>query len=269
MHDSVESSLVESNVLYKVNYVIVRIPCIKASIAVLYKKPTVSNNKFLAALSHILSKTNNIILIGDTNINIQKHSAKTTEYLSLFRSLGYQLLNSPNIQFATRLNNHINARHTLTSTIDHVISNCFNFKFCLCVNETHLSDHRELFLSFRDTTNKTVNFRKTDNIFIHKRLNLDHFRRLLSRELSRYTPVNFSSLLHLIQNIKTRCIQSRTFHKQTNPNKQWVNNELTDLIRERNRYHKLLKRFPSNDFLKSKHFEYCNLMSYAQFNTTQ
>lgn len=259
VHDSLDSSLVESACLFKINYVIVKIPALRSSIAVLYKKPTVSNSKFFAVLTQILSKTNNIILIGDTNINIQKHGTNITEYLSLVESLGCQLLNCIDKKFATRINKHINARQTTSSTIDHIITNCSNFKFNLCVNDSHLSDHQEIFLSFKDTSNRTVNFSETNYSFTSRYFHFDNFKRLLSRELSLYTPNNLTTLLHLIENTKKRCVRSRVIFKKVNPNKKWVNAELTELIAERYRYHKLLKKCPTNDYIKNKYFELCNL----------
>lgn len=148
MHDSVDSSLVESNIQFKINYLIVKVPALKASIAVVYKKPTVSKEKLFTVLTYILTKTNNLILIGDTNFNIQGHSTKITEYYSLIDSLGCCLLNNTDKKFATRINKHANARRTKSSTIDHVISNCLHFKFNVCVNDCHLPDHREILLSF-------------------------------------------------------------------------------------------------------------------------
>lgn len=35
--------------------------------------------------------------------------------------------------------------------------------------------------------------------------------------------------------------------------------ELSTIIAERNRYHKLLKKHPSNEYLKNKYIEYCTL----------
>lgn len=259
VHESLDSSLVESACLFKINYVIVKIPALRASIAVLYKKPTVSNSKFFAVLTQILSKTNNIILIGDTNINVQKHGPNITEYLSLIESLGCRLLNSTNKKFATRINQHVNARHTTSSTIDHVITSCLNYNFNFCVNDSHLSDHQEIFLSFKDTSNRTVNFSETNYSFTSKYFQFDNFKRLLARELSLYTPKNLNTLLRLIENTKKRCVRSRVIFNKINPYKKWVSAELTELITERNRYHKLLKRCPANEFIKNKYLEYCNL----------
>lgn len=180
----------------------------------IYKKPTVSIDKFFVVLSHILSKTNRIILVGDTNINIQMHSAQTAAYYSFIESLGYRLLNNQNKKFATRINKHINARHTKSSTIDHVICNCFGFKYTLFINDSHLSDHQEILLSFRDATNKLVKFCQTKSSFVCKNLQFENFRRMLSRELSRYTPANISYLLRLIDNVKTRCTRTRIIFKK-------------------------------------------------------
>lgn len=141
IHESIDSNLTESGEMFKVNYVIVKIPSIKASIAVLYKKPTVSNSKFCTVLAHILHKTNRLIFIGDMNIDIQKQNSNSSEYFSLINSLGCRLLNSSDRKYATRINKHINARNTKSSTIDHAITNCFNFRYNLCCNDSHLSDH--------------------------------------------------------------------------------------------------------------------------------
>lgn len=140
-----------------------------------------------------------------------------------------------------------------------MISDCVNFKFNLSINDSHLSDHQEIFLSFRDTSNKTTNFSDIESSFVTKNLNVVNFRRLLSRELSLYTPKNLPALLHLIENTKRRCITTRTIFKRTNPNKKWVNTELLEIIAERNRYHKLFKKFPTNIYIKNKYTEYRNM----------
>lgn len=259
VHSSLDSCLVESDVLFKVNFVIVKIPPLKVSIAVVYKKPTVSSNKFLTVLAHIISKANKLILVGDSNINIQNQCVKVTEYCSLIDSLGHRLLNSSDKKYATRINTHNNARQTKSATIDHVVSNCYNFIFNICINDTHLSDHHELFLSFRDVSNTAINFMKFDRHFPIKKLDIPNFKRIITRELSLYKPNNINCLLRLIECTKNRCIRSRNIYKTINPHKLWVNNELTSLINERNRYHKLLKQNPNNEYLKHKYAECCNL----------
>lgn len=45
-----------------------------------------------------------------------------------------------------------------------------------------------------------------------------------------------------------------------NPHKKWVNYELTDLIRERNRYHLMNRKYPSNAYAKLKYNEYCEFV---------
>lgn len=259
VHESVDSSLVESDTQFKINYVIVKVPALKASIAVIYKKPTVSKDKFFSVLTHILTKTKKIILVGDTNFNIQGQSTKITEYCSLINSLGCSLLNNTNKKFATRINRHVNARRTKSSTIDHIISNCMHFKFNFCVNDCHLSDHKEIFLSFHDTTNTTINFCQSTDSFVCKNLDVCKFRHLLSRQLLIYNPINYCSLLQLIENTKKRCIKSRIIFKEKNPYKNWVTTELATVIAERNRYHKLLKKHACSEYLKNKYIEYCTI----------
>lgn len=242
VHESIDSNLIESGCKFKVNYVIVNVPSLRSSIAVIYKKPTVSHDKFSMVLTEILTKTNRIILIGDTNIDILKNNTITNQYLTLIRSLGSDILNSTEKKFATRINNHINAMHTISSTIDHVISNNFNFKFGLSIMDSHLSDHRKMTLAFKDPSNAIKNFITLEQNFSVKKLDLKIFRPMLSRELSIYTPDNMSELINIINSVKERCISTKTLSIKNNPHKPWVNNELRQLIAERNRYFKLKKK---------------------------
>lgn len=83
------------------------------------------------------------------------------------------------------------------------------------------------------------------------------FRKMLSRELGTFTPTDSTTLFGIIENVKARCISLRNFTNKHNPYKRWVNDELIHIIRERNRYHKLMKKFPNNLFAKNKYLEHC------------
>lgn len=205
MHESLDSSLTQCSCKFKVNYLIVNIPALRTSIVVVYKKPTVSFDRFLLVLTKILNNSNKTILIGDTNINIQSN-AQITQYYSIIDSLCHSVLNSKDKKFATRANDKINAK-TKSTTIDHVITNCFHFKYNFCLSDTNLSDHKQILLSFRDPTNRAINFAKTENTFSLKKLNLGRFRTLLAREMSICAPRDTSSLFALIGNVKKRCTQ--------------------------------------------------------------
>lgn len=109
-------------------------------------------------------------------------------------------------------------------------------------------------------SNKTKKFSAAENSFTSNKLNIGKFRQVLSREMSLYSPPNFSALLRLIENVKRRCIRTRIIKKNFNPYKKWVNADLTEMILQRNRYHKLSKQFPSNSYMKNKYVEYCNLV---------
>lgn len=137
VHESINSNLIVAAEEQKINYVIVRIPVIRSCIAVVYKKPSV----WFATFSTTNILTNRVILIGDTNINIQNTNTQTLQYRSLIESLGCHLLNSSDKKYVTRINKHTNARHTISSTIDHIITNNLNFKFNIGINYSHFSDH--------------------------------------------------------------------------------------------------------------------------------
>lgn len=105
VHNSLDSNLVASGVEFKVNFVIVNIPAIKTSIAVVYKKPTVSLNKFLVVLSKILDHANKVILIGDMNLDIQTDNNNIRQYITAVHSSGCCILNNREKKFGTRVNN--------------------------------------------------------------------------------------------------------------------------------------------------------------------
>lgn len=67
-------------------------------------------------------------------------------------------------------------------------------------------------------------------------------------------------LFRMIKSAKTRCIQTREVSLKFNPHKLWVNDDLISLIRERNRYSKLSKKFPLNLFAKKKFVQHCQLV---------
>lgn len=274
VHSSVDSCLVVSGTEYKVNYVIVNIPIIKTSIAVVYKKPTVSLDKFLYVLNKIFDKANKIILIGDVNVNVRANNNNVFQYLTAVSSAGCCLLNNRDVKFATRISRKKNGRIKRT-TIDHVISNNANLKFNFGLNETDISDHKSIFLSFRDTTNSTINFAKTENTITLKNLHFANFKSILARELAIYNPSDSATLFRLIENVKLRCIRTRQVTHNFNPHKRWANNELINLIRERNRYGKLAKQYPQNLYAKNKHTEYSLLVRSKRnelrrkFNSTQ
>lgn len=226
----------------------------------LYKKPTVSGSNFLTVLNKIFEMTNKIILIGDMNLDIQADNNSTRQYISAINSAGHCLLNKRDKKFATRIEKKINARYTKYSTIDHVITNNLNFKFNIGLNSTDISDHKSIFLSFNDTKNHTINFAKTESQFTQKKLQTVNFKSILSRELSFFQPTDSSTLFRIIENVKSRRIQTRQITIKANPHKQWVNDELVNLIHERNRYSKLAKKFPQNDYATSKHKEHCHLV---------
>lgn len=93
-----------------------------------------------------------------------------------------------------------------------------------------------------------------------QRLNIAVFKTLLLRELAIYQPTNPDTLFRLIENIKSGCIQTRQIISDSNPYKRWVNDDLINLISERNRYRKLNKKFPMNIYVANKYNEHCQLV---------
>lgn len=196
-------------------------------------------------------------MVGDTNINIQNNNKQSSQYVTLIESLGFHLLNNPGKKYATRVNKHANARHTFSSTLDHVITNNISFKFNIGINDSHISDHKQIFLSFRDTSNAVSKFALKSQSFSTKKLDLEMFKCIVRREINTYKPNNFSVLLRIITNAKNRCTYTRTLNIKFNPYKRWITTELRHIIAQRNRYHSLMKQYPNNAYAQQQYSLHC------------
>lgn len=113
---------------------------------------------FLSDLETNLSRFKNTIVLGDFNINIlDKESSVTEQYMDTVYSSGYVLLNNSDAQMATRVSN------TISTTIDHCLTDMVDLEFNLSISDCDFSDHKELFINFNkiNETKKAPSAAKT------------------------------------------------------------------------------------------------------------
>ena len=120
-----------------------------------------------------------------------------------------------------------------------------------------MSDHNELLIAFDN--HKSDNFLSIESTQQSTRINYRTYNVELENFLE--SPINsFSDLILGLSNCKNNNLEHLTITRKNNPKKPWVNDELLSLIDERERYYKLLKKSPNNDYLIQKYESLSNLV---------
>lgn len=92
----------------------------------------------------------NLIIVGDTNLNLLNKSNINKRYYEALASNGYFILNKIDSKFATRVASRVHDSNTSTSRtiIDHFLTDRFDFSLSLSFINSDLSDHKQALLSF-------------------------------------------------------------------------------------------------------------------------
>lgn len=261
VHDTLSCNLIEKKSLFNIELLNVNIVDIAASITVVYKQPAVSGDIFIQTLNSFTENRGKMIIIGDMNINVLGSSAIVNRYIDSIVSNGLSLINKIDDKFATRIAQRTQNQQTTTtkSIIDHAITNCTNFSFCLSMNDLPISDHRGLLLAFDDRKNvnflnvtETVSYSKIDK----RKYNVD-LRNLMESQTP-HSRGDVNTFIEQLESIKSNSIVTKTLTKKSNPCKKWVTENFLDLIAERKRYFILRKKSPTNEFLQQKYSQICD-----------
>lgn len=249
-HSSLPSVTVNRLSIVDIDFLCVRIVQLNLKICVIYKNPTVSMSVFLPIFDSILEKDNRCNIIGDFNINLLSNDA--APYINAIHVNSFYLLNKIDNSMCTR----VALRNGVTSAtiIDHVITDIINFSYGLSIDDTTLSDHKAIMLSF-DSLNNVIHMSQSGQRSITK---TDHvrLRRLLSK-----THVSMNNIANA-QDVSTCIIELRnqidscTSTEQIavpNPGKPWITHELLHLFKERDSYFRLTKKYPLSNYIKDKH----------------
>lgn len=253
IHDSIQTTEIHNECIQNINFLMIRINKLKFNLGVIYKKPTVTNNTFNEFMRNKLSRNKKTIIIGDTNINLLKQNTNT-EYTQLIESNGYKILNKIDTEYATRIKKQINKIETRT-IIDHIITDIHNFNYTININNTELSDHKQILVNIdcNDSNIETKTNFTNNKIEINKTI-VDQYK--FENILENYDLSNvnsFEELHNTILNIKQKSTKTIKYTKIINPFKPWVDKVLLKLINERNRYFKLIKKCPKNEYLKQQY----------------
>lgn len=218
----------------------------------LYRSPSYSNiDNFINSLDSTLSTLanfNNVILIGDININIidDNETRKSSDYLDVLAFHG--LL--PSHTYPTRN----------TSCLDHIILKTKQSALTLVIENT-LTDHNSILLSLQNCNKKVyapVMISKVDYEAIKRELSTVDFSCVLSTiDCNFATDMLVGILISIIQK-NTHLVK---LSRRKTPIKPWITPGLIRCMRHRDKLHSKSRKSPENDTLKiiyNRYRNYCN-----------
>jgi exonuclease III len=243
VHKSIESQqLVEEQMCFT-NFLVVELIGLNSKVIGVYNPPDTNKSDFIEYFDKFLSNKQHSYIFGDFNINLlDSDSHIVQDYTSTIESNGFSILNKISSNMFTRSSNTIN------TLIDHAITDKINDNFLLYTGEVYFSDHRYLLLN--------VN------------------REIPKRRFSTIEKINYSTLKNKISALDLNNLDFDSFHNQLclhvknstekktvvedfRPYQQpWFRNELLPYLRLRDKFYKLKKNYPSNDYFKTQFFYY-------------
>lgn len=252
-HNSINTSILTQLSVVNVDLLCVTVASLNIKLCVFYKQPTVPTSTFLSIIDSFLDEYRNCIVIGDANIDLLRLSNDGNRLLSTTLSNSYFVLNKIQLEMATRIAHRDG--NTSCTIIDHVYSDLPQFLYYLNLFDTPLSDHRVILLSIKHKTNNT-NFEKASTQQITNKTNFKKFRNLLLNNphvhSNNMSSAMVDNCLELIRSQLTSCTRA-TPVPLPNATKPWITGELIQVIANRDRYFRLRKKSPHNEFICTKY----------------
>lgn len=245
-----------------INFLAVAIHDMRITISVVYKQPTVNFVSFIEFINLKLSTFKKNIIVSDMNVDLLKHNNFAINYMNIIESNGFFILNKINSRYFTRIGrrnigNNISISKTI---IDHVLTDITSNTYKLGIVDTPLSDHKQMLLSFDDHSNRLANFVNRELNISFERINKQNYKENLGEWLNDECQ-NIGELFCKLNDCKQQNVESVSYNRVTNPHKPWVNGRLIELIKERDRYFKLLKKSPENTYLITQYNMHVRLVN--------
>lgn len=239
VHSTIEFQLLHKETTLENEFVIIYSKQLNLSLICVYKPPHTYTNDFLSILDKIISRYKNSIVVGDFNLNLLNESDPiVSNYNSILQMNGLNVINKLSKTFATRIQGNS------STIIDHILSS-FDNGFHIFYGDTCLSDHKYFFIKFvlsKKSTYFTYDKITIDNdkiiefILDNQNLYIDDFEAF------------YDTLRHSIATYSKKTIVTI---KTCSYRKPWFNNELKKLANYRDKFYKLHKKYPNNNFFLS------------------
>lgn len=262
VHNTIDFQLVHQEVTLENEFVIIHSKSLNVTLICVYKPPHTSTSEFLIILDRITSKYKNLIIVGDCNLNLMNETdSQICNYKSLLQINGLNIINKLSKAYATRIQGNS------CSIIDHLLSS-FKNTFYILYGDVDLSDHRYILIKYV-LSKKTVNVTYTKMTVNHDGI-IEWFLNKPSVPYGDFESF-YESLAYSIKN----SVKFTTVNIKTNSYKKpWFNEELKKLANSRNKFYKLHKKYPNNNFFltslkKSQTVFHSRIIFYKKLYFTQ
>ena len=199
----------------------------KLQIGVVYHSPSTSDADFLNYLTDIMGRCceniNDIVIIGDFNINMNLTSTYSSKITELFNANCMKQI----IDF--------NTRNTATSRtkIDLLFTNS-NYIFCKKLDNYQISDHETI--SFNVKCDRVYQMRKFVKILSWKNYNKDNLiNNLRNGNFGNFSITDLNGKIEMLKNNLTNSMHNLTNEKEVKVKimNKWYDSELANLNREK------------------------------------
>lgn len=221
----------------------------KINLLSIYRPPICKKeivDDFLNQFVCIALKYDNLITCGDINIDLLNQSYKQAAFLNTMKICNHNVINQLSPQMATRVNT--TEISTTATVIDIFTSNIVHrFKKMSCfICENDLSDHAAIIMSC-ELENKIVSHKTTKEITKYNWT-------LISTELPKlaHNTSSFDEFHNELAQTKTKYSCIKNVDDLLSFYKPYFNDTLHKIKLQRNKFYKLYKRFPQNEFYKAE-----------------
>lgn len=208
----------------------------KINIVGVYKSPSANGEYFLEKLEELISSQSTNIIIGDFNIDLLKENQTTTKYNDLIQLYGHQVINKLNKNYAT------GETSNTKTIIDHIITDCFKYSYQISLDDTTLSDHKQMSINITiDEPSKRKSPTTQYKIIDYKNI-------LRNNEIEKLEEIdNMDSLITKLTELINSNTKTITLNNECNKRKNWITTEIILLIKKRDRLYKLKTKNCGNE----------------------
>lgn len=205
----------------------------KTRIKAMYNPPSIPTDQIINYFETSLQTKTNLLIIGDININLLNKNRVTGEYMDILETNGFKILNKVDEDNATRIQGQA------ISIIDHIITNMENTDCKISIEDSYLSDHRQIsmLINFHKVELKPMVTKK--NMIMYKNVQTELKEAL---ENVKEEDITFQLIADLIARLKDKWTHKKIFRSRQN---EWITEVIT-AIKLKNKLYKKMKKSPKN-----------------------
>jgi hypothetical protein len=169
-------------------FFLVKLPDFNLTICATYRQPISDKNSYLLKLDSLLSNQFNMLVAGDTNIDLLKSNIASSNFTSILESNGFFLLNKADSDFYTRGIKTLTGSIRSKTVIDQIFTNSVDFNDPkVFLGDTDISDHRFIVFS-----HVKPNIQHQSVLSCHKKIDFDK----VSNQIPNFNKNSFDSFFN-------------------------------------------------------------------------